>query len=205
MCYSDEYLNGVDLWIQDKFKVIKCFVHYHKGWISIQATLLKGSQYHSSYVISIWIWPLWTKRSYTIWLLLRSGVLSTHLKTNAIYYTKRSSHGLTLPLKTLYQHKTEIALVQRQRTLCKGINSLDLDLSLTGASPMKLMLNGWRPGPEPLRKLLTFNQNTMNYLFFSGILFDMDCFCCVHSAFRLEVVGVRTQRLYHQSRPTERE
>lgn len=110
-------------------------------------------------MISIWIWPLWTRRSYTIWLLLRPEVLSTHLKTKPSPI-QRSSHGLTLPLKTLYQHRTEIVLVQRQRTLCKSINSLDLHLSLTGASPMKIMLNGFIPdGPELLRKSLTFNQN----------------------------------------------
>lgn len=49
--------------------------------------------------------------------------------------------------------------------------------------------------PEPLRKSLTSNKNTMNYLFFSDILIDMDCCCCVHSAFRLKVVGARTQAL----------
>lgn len=131
-------------------KWYKCFIHYHKGWISIQVALLivkqKSGQTASSNVISIWIWPLWRRRC-TIWLLLRSEVLSTHLKQNIIYYKEVQLWPDPTPKDPLptpsIQHRAGITLVQGQHISCKGINSLDLHLPLTGSSSVKSMANGF--------------------------------------------------------------
>lgn len=192
---------------KQNLKWYKCFIHYHKGWISVQVALLKGKQKSlqtaSSHALSVWSWHL-SKRSCSIWLLLRSEVLSTQFKSA----TQRFSSGLTLLLKTLYQHRTGIILVQEQHTPCKGINSLELLLPLTGSNSMKLTVNGFMSRDDLALNILESHTPSIHtqwiICFFSDILFDMDCHSCVHSAFRLKVVWARTQGLYHQFRPIKR-
>lgn len=99
---------------------------------------------------------------------------------------QRSSHGLTPPLKTLYQHRTGIALVQRQHTLCKGTNSLDLHLSLIGASPMKLMLNGFIPDDDLALSLLERHSHSIKT---QWIICFSQTFCLIWIALDWKLLG----------------
>lgn len=151
-------------------------------------------------MISIWIWPLWMKRSYTIWLLLGPEVLSTHLKTNTIYYTDvqpwpdpTSQDPL---LEQNWNSSCPEAMHSLQRYKYLGPPSV-INWCKSNDTNVKWIYTRWWPGPEPLRKSLTFNQKQWIICFFSGVSFDTDCCSCVHSAFRLKVVRARTQGLYH--------